>query len=145
MQHIFRYIIGTFKFRLQYGGKTLRKTLYCYADAAYADNLLSRRSTAGYIVFLGGGLVLWKSKKQTMVTLSTLEAEFINLTPAGLALLWINNMLTEFGKGQESLLLLYTDSQNARQTVLNKLNSARTRHIDIKYKWVIEKVEEKKF
>ena len=54
-------------------------------------------------------------------------------------------MLTEFGKGQESPLLLYTDSQNARQTVLNKLNSARTRHIDIKYKWVIEKVEEGKF
>ena len=54
-------------------------------------------------------------------------------------------MLIEFGIIHQSLLLLYTDSRNVQQTVLNKLNSVRTRHIDIKYKWVIEKIDKGKF
>ena len=43
---------------------------------------------------MGRGPVIWKSKKQPFVTLSTAEAEFINLTPAGQALIWIDRLLT---------------------------------------------------
>ncbi|MBE3047286.1 Ty1/Copia family ribonuclease HI [Candidatus Bathyarchaeota archaeon] len=66
--------------------------LYAASDAAFGDNH-SRVSTAGYVVFLGGGLVMWKSRKQPYVTLSTAKAEFINLTPTGVALLWTKKLL----------------------------------------------------
>jgi hypothetical protein len=78
-----------------------------------------------------------------MTSLST-EAEFINLTPAGISLKWINGMLVEFGATQKEPLLLFTDSANALTTALNPLNSARTRSIDIRYKWILDQVQRKK-
>jgi hypothetical protein len=48
-------------------------------------------------------------------------------------------MLAEMNLKQPKPTTLITDSQNARLTVLNPLNAARTRHIDIKYKWIIDK------
>lgn len=84
--------------------------------------------------------MLWKSKKQTFVTSSTTEAEFTNLLPAGQAALWINRILTEYGTPQPKPTILYTDSQNAKTIVLNPYNTARTRHLDIRFKWVIDRV-----
>ena len=56
--------------------------LYCYVDTAFTDCILTRYSTRGYIVFLAGGLVFWKLKKQGIMTTSLSKAEFINLTLA---------------------------------------------------------------
>ena len=101
-----------------------------------------RHSTGAHIVFAAGAPVLWKTKRQTIVALSSTEAEFINLTPTGMALNWVSNMLTEAGFEQEQKVptLLYTDSQNARHIALNPLQMARTRHIDLRYKWIIERI-----
>ena len=87
LKHMFRYLIQTSDFSLSYGGKPSLNTLFCYSDAAHADDLSTRFSTAGTIVFFAGAPVYWKSKKQTLVALSSTEAEFMNLTPAGLAVL----------------------------------------------------------
>ena len=103
-----------------------------YADASHGDDPLTRFSTAGHIVFVGDGPVLWKSKKQTIVTVSSTEAEFINLTPAGMSLLWIKQLLHDLGFPQPKTSLLFTDSQNARYAALDRYNVARTRHIDIR-------------
>ena len=92
------------------------------------------------MVFVAGGPVLWKSKKQTYVASSTTEAEFTNLLPAGQAVLWIWNALKELGAEQSTPTVLYTDSANGAAMALNPLQSARTRCIDIRYKWVIDRV-----
>ena len=69
----------------------------------------------------------------------------MNLTPAGLSVKWINNIVTEIGFQQPTPLLLYTDSANARATVLNINNTARTKHVDIRYKWIIERTTANEF
>jgi hypothetical protein len=147
MTHLFRYLIQTTNFALKYGGKLPLNNLGLlgYADAAFADDVKTRHSTGGHVIFLADGPVFWKTKKQSVVALSTTEAEFMNLTPAGLSLKWINNILTEMGYKQDTPLLLYTDSANARATVLNADNTARTRHVDIRYKWIIERTVAKDF
>ncbi len=86
--------------------------------------------------------MLWKRKKQTCVALSTTEAEFSNLTPAGLSAKWVARILEECGAPQPAPEILFTDSLNAYQMVANPLNKARTRCIDIRYKWVIEQVHQ---
>ena len=58
--------------------------LQTYIDTSFADDLLIRYLTGAYVVFLVDSPVFWKSKRQTFVTLSTIEAEFTNLTPAAL-------------------------------------------------------------
>lgn len=87
--------------------------LRAYADASFADCKETRCSTAGHVVMLASGLVYWKSARQIMVTTLTTEAEFINLTPTGLSLIWIANLVKQMNGQQKLPLLLYTDSRNA--------------------------------
>lgn len=143
-KHLLRYLSGTTTLALILGGKYNIYDLKprVYADASFADDRETRCSSAGHIVFVGDGPIFWKSKKQTIVATSSTEAEFMNLTPAGMSLLWITQVLREAGYEQPTPWVLYTDSQNARLAVLNKRNAARTRHIDIRFKWVIQKTEE---
>ena len=143
MKHLLRYLAGTSSMALQLGGAE-HGTLTAFADAAYADEVGSRYSTAGHIVFLDKSPIAWQSKVQTLVTTSTTEAEFINLTPAGKTLLWIAHLLAELDI-KISPKILFTDSANAMSIVLNPLCTARTRHIDIKYKWIIDMVKKKMF
>lgn len=63
------------------------------------------------VVFLGGGPVFWKLKKQGFVTTSTTEAEFTHLVPTAKSLQWIAHMLEELGYAQPPLKVLYTDSK----------------------------------
>ena len=114
-----------------------------FADTSLADRLPSRHSTGGHIVFVAGAPVLWKTKKQTFVALSTTEAEFTNLTPAALSAKWVAKILEDCGAPQPTPTLVFTDSLNAYLMVMNPLNKARTRTIDIRYKWVIEQAERK--
>lgn len=143
MRHLFRYLRGTWDYCLEFGGNLdiTDLKLRGFGDASLADRLPSRHSTGGHVIYVAGGPVLWKTKKQTFVALSTTEAEFANLTPAGQSLKWVAKILEECGAPQQTPNLLFTDSHNAFLTVMNPLNSARTRCIDIRYKWVIEQVK----
>ncbi|KAK4220906.1 hypothetical protein QBC38DRAFT_324681, partial [Podospora fimiseda] len=54
-------------------------------------------------------------------------------------------ILRDFGEPQPRPTILYTDSANAHSIVLNPLNTARTRHLDIRYKWIIDRVQRRDF
>nr|CAN82742.1 hypothetical protein VITISV_027507 [Vitis vinifera] len=49
-----------------------------YSDLDYAGCIDSRKSTSGYVFMLAGGAVSWRSAKQTLITTSTMEAEFVS-------------------------------------------------------------------
>ncbi|KAK4234361.1 hypothetical protein C8A03DRAFT_47288 [Achaetomium macrosporum] len=74
----------------------------------------------------------------TFIALSTTEAEFANLAPAALSTKWIARILEECGALQLKPTIIFTNSLNAHLTVINPINKARTRTIDIRYKWIIE-------
>lgn len=54
---------------------------------AFASDLITRASVGDHVVMINDCPVVWKAKKQVLVTLSSTEAEFINLTPTALSLL----------------------------------------------------------
>ena len=71
---------------------------------------------------------------------SITEAEFANLLPAAQSALWIARILEEAGAPQPKPIVMYTDSLNAQTVALNPNNTARTRHLDIRYKWIVDRI-----
>jgi hypothetical protein len=74
IKRIFQYIKATKDLCLKIDN-TDDMTLCCYVDASYADNLTDRKSTTGYTFFLGKTSITWKTKKQSLIAKSTMEAE----------------------------------------------------------------------
>ena len=74
VKRIFRYLSGTKKLELVYGGEQRGLVGYVDADGASQDH---RRAISGYVFMIDGGAVSWSSKKQELVTLSTAEAEYV--------------------------------------------------------------------
>ncbi|GAV79869.1 hypothetical protein CFOL_v3_23332, partial [Cephalotus follicularis] len=87
----------------------LRLEAFTYAD--WADSGDDRRSTSGYCTFLGGNLVTWRSKKQTVVARSSAEAEYRAMTQGVCELLWLKVMLKDLGVIHERSMRLYCDNK----------------------------------
>ncbi len=111
--------------------------LLAAADASYADND-SRKSTQAYIVMLFGGLVAWKSNKQSIVTGSTTEAELLSLTSATKEVMQIFRIFRDIQLDVESGLTVYCDNQQAIRIVTAEGQRIKTalKHIDVPQLWM---------
>ncbi|GJY75826.1 zinc finger, CCHC-type containing protein [Tanacetum coccineum] len=66
-----------------------------YTDASWISNTKGNSSTSGWVFLLGGGAISWASKKQTCITGSTIESEFVALAAAGKEAEWLKNLILE--------------------------------------------------
>ena len=110
--------------------------LHRYADADWADNATARKSTSGYMFSLAGAKVSWKSKRQTVVALSSAEAEHIALCLAAQEAIWLRSLLKSLSFKQSKATKLYEDNQGAIALTKNPKTHSRTKHIDIKYHYI---------
>jgi hypothetical protein len=93
---ILRYLVHTPYIGLSYPkGSTF--DLIGYSDSDYATYKVDNKSTSGTCQFLGRSLVSWSSKKQTSVALSTAEAEYVAAGQCCTQLLWMRQILWDFG------------------------------------------------
>ena len=136
---ILRYIRGTSDAGLCYGGSDF--TVRGYVDSDFAGDLDKRKSTTGYVFTLAGGAVSWVSKLQTVVALSTTEAEYMAATQACKEAVWVKRLLEELGHKQEKITL-FCDSQSALHIARNPTFHSRTKHIGVQYHFVREVVED---
>lgn len=139
VKRILRYLKGTLNLGLKYQ-RTETGTLVGYSDADWAGDQDDRRSTTGNIFLLAGGAVSWLSKKQATVALSTAEAEYIALSQATQEGVWLRRVLTELGMETTATVIL-EDNQGAIAIAKNPVDHARTKHIDIRYHYIRECVQ----
>ncbi|GJV92711.1 hypothetical protein Tco_1540524 [Tanacetum coccineum] len=66
-----------------------------YTDAIWISNTKGISSTTGWVFWLGGGAISWASKKQTCITGSTIESEFMALAAASKEAEWLKNLILE--------------------------------------------------
>ena len=66
-----------------------------YTDADQDGSPSDRKSTTGYCTFLGGNLITWRSKKQTVVAKSSAKAEYRAMAHTSCELMWINHLFEE--------------------------------------------------
>ncbi|CAL8998665.1 unnamed protein product [Prunus brigantina] len=100
----------------------------------------SRRSTSGYLVYLGTNMVSWCSKKQPTVARSSAESEYHSLSHASVESTWLAYLLYELGARIQFSILLHCDNLSATYMASNPVFHARTKHIELDYHFVHEKV-----
>jgi hypothetical protein len=131
VKKIMRYLVYTPKFGLWYPkGSTF--DLIGYSSVDYAGCKIDRKSTSGTCQFLGKSLVSWASKKQNLVALSTVEAEYIAVGHCCAQLLWMRHTLRDNGYKLNKVPLL-CDNESAICMAYNPVEHSRTKHVDIRY------------
>ena len=113
------------------------------SDTDWAGCPDDRRSTGGFAVFLGGNLVSWSARKQPTVSRSSTKAEYKALANATAEIIWVQNLLTELGIRHPKAASLWCDNLGATYMSANPVFHARTKHIEINYHFVRERVADK--
>src|SRR6266850_4291524 len=104
-----------------------------HADAAFGGNSDDRKSVAGYVFITGNGAITWRSRKQTVITLSTTEAEYVALLEASCEICWLRSLHLELGFKQEKPTLLWGDNEGTVVMTKDPQFHQRSKHINIKY------------
>jgi len=162
-KHVLRYLRGTSTLGLVFSkvaerhsfegvptpevfAPEMHNSLCGFVDANWAPTTeTQRKSTTGFIFRLNGGAVAWSSKLQTVVALSSTEAEYIALSEASRLAVFLKNVLVELQTQQPSVPIhLFEDNQSAIHISNNPENTSRVRHLDIRYHFVRQCIEDGK-
>jgi hypothetical protein len=139
MKHILCYLQGTPDYDL-----LLRRSsgsdLIVYMDANWADCPDTRRSTSGYVVFLGDNLVSWSAKRQAVVSCFSTEAEYRAVTSGVAEATSLRQLLHELQTPPSWCTLVYCDNINVVYLSTNSVQHQRTKHVEIDLHFIREKV-----
>ncbi|POM70894.1 Integrase catalytic core protein [Phytophthora palmivora] len=122
------------------GGKNGLK-VEAFTDAGWGSNIDDRRSVSGIMVMLGNAPVVFKSKFQKTVALSSAEDEYMAVSLCVQEILWLRAMLKDMGIPQEGATQIWEDNQGATALAKNAGYNSRTKHVDIKHYFTRENVE----
>jgi hypothetical protein len=136
--YVCKYLAGTADYELVYDG-TSNKGLLAYCDSDYAGCTDTRRSITGFVVKLANGIVSWQSHAQKTVALSSTEAEYMSLSDCSRQIVWIQSLLGEIGF-RHVRTPIYGDNQGSMFIGSNPVQDRRTKHIDIRYHFIREKI-----
>ncbi|MGB1481629.1 MAG: reverse transcriptase domain-containing protein [Flavobacteriales bacterium] len=163
-KRILRYLKGTTNMCIMFGGSTfmqqneevmlsafdpraednMRLDLMAFSDSDWAGDLDKRKSTSGFIFFINGGAVSWKSRTQKCVAQSSAEAEYIASSETAKEAVWLRSLIsTVKGREIEEPTMLNVDNQAAISIIKNPVCSSRTKHIELRYHLVRDYYERK--
>ncbi|GKD60170.1 putative RNA-directed DNA polymerase [Tanacetum coccineum] len=155
VKRILRYLHGTVEHGMlirRSSGSTLQAftdvlwkgnpdtSLEAFSDADWAGDSDDRRSTGGFAIYLGSNLISWTARKQRTVSRSSTEAEYKALADTVAELTWLQALLHELGIRSSSTPILWCDNLGATYLSANPIFCARTKHVEIDYHFVREKV-----
>jgi len=140
VKQIFRYVKGFMNTKHMLTGTN--KNLVAYFDASWADNVNDSCSTYGYTILYRNSAMLWKSHKHKGVSLSMTDAEYLAVTETTRDLYWIKNIFDGAKLPFETLIEMRGDTFNANGIASGTIVPNRTRHIEIRERYVSEKVKD---
>ena len=137
-KRILRYLKGTLHHGVHFQLGHLALSAYC--DADWAGDPLNCRSITGMVVFLGNSPITWSTKKQLIVARSSTEAEYRALASTVAELCWIRMILKDLGVYLSLPPMLWCDNVSTLALASNPVFHARTKHIEVDYHFIREKV-----
>jgi len=139
---ILRYLKGT----TSYGFHITRGTsfaLHGFTDADWAGSIDDRKSTGGYLVFFRQTPISWKSGKQRIVARSSTKAEYKALADGTVEVIWLQYLLTDVRVPSISAPTIWCDNFIATYLSTNLIFHARTKHVEVDYHFVHDRVAKK--
>ncbi|CAI7799210.1 unnamed protein product [Closterium sp. NIES-54] len=104
-----------------------------HADASWADDQATQRSSQGYTFSLGSGSVSWRSTRSSSVLSSSCEAEIYTGAMAAQELCWLTYLLADLGEQPRSPPVLYVDNKAMLALCREHRLEHRTKHIALRY------------
>nr|GFB06792.1 hypothetical protein [Tanacetum cinerariifolium] len=115
--------------------------LTAFADADHAGCQDTCRSTSGSVQFLVERLISWSSKRQKSAAISSTEAEYIALSGCCAQILWMRSRMLDYGLVFNKIPM-NCDNKSAIVLCCNNVQCSRSKHIDIRYHFIKEQVEQ---
>ncbi|XP_062230376.1 uncharacterized mitochondrial protein AtMg00810-like [Phragmites australis] len=142
LKKILRYVAGSLTLGYRFIQATSEPRLVGYSDSDMAGDIDTRKSTTGMFFFLGPNPVCWQSNKQKVVALSTCEAEYIAAASAACQGVWLARLLGELRGEEARCVELRIDNKSAISLSKNPVLHDRSKHIDTRYHYLRECVED---
>ncbi|CAA0823425.1 cysteine-rich RLK (RECEPTOR-like protein kinase) 8 [Striga hermonthica] len=139
VRRILRYVKGSIDYGL-FCQRNKDTKIVGYCDADYAGCGDTRRSTTGYVFKFGSAAISWCSKRQPTVSLSTAEAEYRAAAMAAQETIWLMQLLKDLHQPFSYAVELYCDNQSSIRIAENPVYHERTKHVEVHYHFVREKV-----
>ena len=143
-KRVLKYLKGTIDKGIIYRGHKdpdHSTSLIGYSDSDWGSDIDTRRSTTGYIFTLNSGAISWGSKLQPTVALSSAEAEYMAVSSAVQEGVHLRQLLGDLGYRLDEPTTIYEDNMGCIALSNNPVFHKRTKHIDIRYHFVRERVE----
>ena len=118
---------------LVYRGGGSRIELYSYCDAAHICDPDSGKSVSGFVVYLGRCPIACESRRQSLVTLSTMESEYCAILPLTKMLRFLRNLLEEIGFKQTRPTVIREDNEAVLKSSKSRRMTKRNRHVDLRF------------
>jgi transposase InsO family protein len=145
-KHVLRYLRGTSSLGLAYSrpaSRDQRNIVLGYADSSWQSVPGTSRSVSGYVFMLNGAAVSWRCKVQTIIAMSTAEAEFDALSMAAREAIYLRGLLGEMQLAQPGPTVMNEDNQPCIQMAKNPVTSSRVKHAVLRFNFVRECLEAK--
>ena len=138
---VLRYLKSTREHGIVYHGGSGTVIAEAFTDADWGSNTDDRRSVSGVMVLIGKAPVVFKSKYQRTVALSSAEAKYMALSLCTQEVLWVRAMLKDMGREQVVGTRVWEDNQGSIALARNAGYHARTKHVNICHRFIRENVE----
>ena len=142
VKRVFRYLAGMKGFALTFGTEWHDLVGYMDTDRASQEH---RRAILGSAFLIDGGTISWSSRKQELVMLSTAEAEYVAAAHAAKEGIWLHLLLSKLSPPIPKTTTLHCDNQAACELATTNNYHAHTKHIDIRYHFICQTVEDGTF
>ena len=141
--HAIAYLNGSRTMAIEYNDLSYDPLFLCASDAAFADNIETRRSTEGYYFQLFGGPIDWRSTKQKTVTTSTTEAELYALSHTAGQLYWWQRFFNAISLDLRDQFPLQCDNLQTVRLLIKDSPKLITKlkHVDIHQHWLRQEVQ----
>jgi hypothetical protein len=137
---VLRYLAGTQDRGITYSN-TGDSNFVAYADADWAGDKTTAKSTSGYVITFAGAAISWQSKRQSVVAKSATEAEYISSSICGSEIIYLRQLFADMGFPQQIPTILYQDNRGAIRIQRDPISSKNTRHINVHFHFIRDHIK----